>query len=215
MTIAWQLRRRPAAPLTPRHVKVWLPEGGTIELRPLRRGEVDPLRAVFDGMSAAARAERYLTGITRLTPGMTATLTDVDGHHHVAWLATLAGRPVGIARYLLDDVGVAEIAFEVVDAYHGVGIGTALVDAVTTVAAARGVRRLRASVLPSNRASRTLVARLGVRLVPADGLLEGEGQLRLFDPPRVDRRAVVALACQAAASEAGADPCDAAEAWAE
>ena len=133
---------------------------------------------------------------------MTAALTDVDGHHHVAWVAALGGRPVGIARYLLDDAGVAEVAFEVVDAYHGAGIGTALVDAVTTVAAARGVRRVRASVLPSNRPSRTLVARLGVRLVPADGLLEGEGPLRLLDPPRVDRRAVVALACQVAAAEA-------------
>jgi GNAT superfamily N-acetyltransferase len=179
-----------------------LSEGATITLRPLRRGEVEPLTTVFDGLSTASRADRYLTGLDRLTPGMVDALTDVDGARHVVWVAELGGRPVGLGRYLLDETGTAEVAFEVVDAHQDVGIGTALVDAVTTVAAARGVRRVRAALLPSNRASRRLVTRIGVRLRPVDGLLEGEGELRLLDPPRVDRQAVVALAHEAAAADA-------------
>ena len=41
-----------------------------------------------------------------------------------------------------------------------------------------------------------LVTRAGVRLAVSGGLLEGEGDLRLLDPPRVDRHAVVALAAR-------------------
>ncbi len=183
------------APL-PAHgvVPVRLPGGRLVELRPLRHGEQEPLLAVFEGMSSTSRARRYLTGMVRLPAMMLGALTAVDGHRHVAWLASLDGRPVGIARSVHVDAGVAEVAVEVVDVHHGLGIGSALVDAVTTVAAARGVHRVRAALTPDNEPSRRLVTRVGVRLQVVDGLLEGEGPLRLLEPSRVDRRAVLALA---------------------
>lgn len=167
---------------------------GSVSLRPLRRGEAEPVQAVFDSMSADARAQRYLTGMPRLPASWLEALADVDGDHHVAWLAAVGNRPVGIARYVVVAPEVVEIALEVADDYHGLGIGTLLVDALTTTAVARGIRRVRATVLPENEPSRRLVTRIGVRLSLADGLLEGEGPLRLLDPPRVDRGAVVALA---------------------
>ena len=179
---------------TPEHVVATLPGGGTVELRPLRRGESGPLQSIFDAMSAAARAQRYLTGMPRLPTAWLAALADVDGEHHVAWLAEVGGRAVGVARYVAVAPAVVEIALEVADDYQGLGIGTLLVDALTTTAVARGIRRVRATLLPENEPSRRLVTRIGVRLSLTDGLLEGEGPLRLLDPPRVDRRAVVALA---------------------
>ena len=212
MTIAWHLPRRPSTRSTGQHVPVRLPGGATVELRPLRRGETEPLEAVFDGMSLDSRALRYFTPMTRLPSAMVAALADVDGDQHVAWVAVLGGRPVGVGRYLLDDAGVAEVAFEVADTSRGVGIGTMLLDAVTTVAAARGVRRVRASVLPGNQPSRRMVARLGVHLALVDGLLEGDGPLRLLDPPRVHRQAVVALACRVAAADSRDGPCEAVDA---
>ena len=145
-------------------------------------------------MSAESRARRYLTGMVRLPSTALEALTDVDGHRHVAWLASEHGQPVGIARLVQDAAGVADVAVEVVDDHHGLGIGSALVDAVTTVAAARGVRRVRASLTPDNEPSRRLVTRIGVRLHVVDGLLEGEGRLRLLHPPRIDRQAALALA---------------------
>ena len=183
----------PAPEPAPDAVPVRLPGGLVVALRPLRRGERDPLLAVFEGMSSASRARRYLTGMVRLPSAMLEPLTGVDGHRHVAWLASAEGRPVGIARYVLDGAGVAEVAMEVVDDHHGFGIGTALVDAVTTVAAARGVRRVRALLTPDNEPSRRLVCGIGVRLQVVGDLLEGVGQLRLLDPARVDRQAVLAL----------------------
>ena len=183
---------------TPEAVHVPLPGDRVVALRPLRRGERDPLLAVFDGMSAESRTRRYLTGMVRLPSTVLEALTDVDGHRHVAWLASEHGQPVGIARLVRDATGVADVGVEVVDDHHGLGIGSALVDAVSTVAAARGVRRVRASLTPDNEPSRRLVTRIGVRLHLVDGLLEGEGGLRLLCPPRIDRRAAIALAARVA-----------------
>ena len=194
MTLATHLRPRSRPSSAQGDVTAPLPGGGEVRLRPLRHGESAPLEAVFAGMSGEAREQRYLTGLRRLPTPMVAALTDVDGHRHVAWTAALGGRPVGIARYVLEEPGVAEIAFEVADAYHGAGIGSVLVDAVTTVAAAQGVRRLRALVQPGNQPSVRLLGRIGIRLTVVDGVLEGEGPLRLLDPPRLDRAAVVDLA---------------------
>ena len=197
-TTAQVLPLRPATGPRPDVVPVRLPGGRVVELRPLQHGERAPLLAVFEGMSSASRARRYLTGMVRLPSAMLGPLTDVDGHRHVAWLASADGRPVGIARYVLDGVGVAEVAVEVVDDHHGLGIGSALLDAVTTVAAARSVRRVRALLTPDNEPSRRLATRIGVRLQVVGDLLEGVGQLRLLDPARVDRQAVLALAGRAA-----------------
>ncbi|HEU4514849.1 MAG TPA: GNAT family N-acetyltransferase [Nocardioidaceae bacterium] len=174
-----------------------LRDGRTAGLRPLRPGETEALLAVFDGMSPASRALRYLTGLHELPRQMLSVLTDVDGDRHVAWLASVEGQPVGIARYvrLPGCPTSAELALEVTDRLQGRGLGTVLVDAVTTVAAARGVRRVQGTMAPSNDASRRLLERVGARGGLVEGLLELEGRLRLLDPPAVDRAAVLRLAC--------------------
>ena len=176
------------------HVVAGTRAGHVAELRPLEQGEVDPLLAVFAGMSLASRADRYLVGLPSLPRSILDALTDVDGCDHAAWLASVGGQPVGTARYLRLEPGLAELAFEVADDYQGRGLGAVLLDAITTVACGQGVRRVRATVLASNMRSRRLVGRVGIRLRPGDGMLEGEGSLRLLDPPRVDRGAVLALA---------------------
>jgi RimJ/RimL family protein N-acetyltransferase len=191
MTIAWL----PNGTRSPRdHVEVRLSRGAAATLRPLGPGETKPLLAVFDRLSAASRFDRYLVGVPRLPSPMLKALAAVDGHDHVAWLASVAGQPAGIARYVRVAAEAAEVAFEVADAHQGRGLGTALLDTITTVAAAHGVRRVQATVLPTNAPSLRLLARLGIPLTLHDGLLEGEGPLRLLDPARVDRGAVVALA---------------------
>jgi GNAT superfamily N-acetyltransferase len=171
--------------------------GGTADLRPMRAGEVAPLEAVFAGLSAGSRLDRYLTGLARLTSPMVAALTAVDGHDHVAWLATVEGAPAGIARFIRTAHGSAEVALEVVDAHQGRGLGAVLIDVITTVAASAGVRRVEATVAPANHASRRLVAAIGVRLRPDGPALSGWGPLRLLDPPRVDRAAVLCTALTA------------------
>ena len=184
------------------HVAVQLRDGGLATVRPLRAGEVAPLLAVFDQMSSTSRANRFLVGLPALTGTMISALVAVDGRDHVAWLASVGDRPVGIARYIRVEPATAELALEVADAHHGRGVGTALLDAVTTLACVNGFRRVQAVVLPENRPSRRLLRKIGVPLRPSGPTLEGEGPLRLLDPPRVDRAAVVALAARDLAAHA-------------
>jgi RimJ/RimL family protein N-acetyltransferase len=156
---------------------------------------VEPLQAVFDAMSLESRYARYLQGMSRLTPGMARALAAVDGTGHVAWLASVDDREAGIARYVTVAPGAAEVAFEVADEFHGLGLGAVLLDAVTTIAAASGIRRLQATVLASNRRSRGLLAKVGLVLASQDdGTLEADGPFHLFERPRVDRAEVLRLA---------------------
>ena len=197
MTLSWFSARSGVD-----HVDVPL-AGGSAALRPLRHGETEPLLSVFERLSPASRASRYLVGMPRLPSPMRDLLVAVDDCDHVAWLATVDGAPAGIARYVRVAPDTAEVAFEVVDAHHGRGLGTALLDVVTTVAQARGVRRVRATVLPTNAPSLRLLARLGNPLSANDGVLEGESALRLLDPARVDRGAVLALAMRRTTGQDG------------
>ena len=113
----------------------------------------------------------------------------------MAWLASVDGRPAGIGRFVTVGPHAAEIAYEVADGFHGLGLGAVLLDTVTTVAAAAGVRRLQATVLESNLASQHLLSQVGLELRPAgDRLLEADGPYHLLDRPRVDRPSVVGLA---------------------
>jgi GNAT superfamily N-acetyltransferase len=187
---------------------VALPDGSTALLRPLRAGETTPLLKVFAGMSADSRADRYLVGLSRLPASMLSALTAVDGCDHVAWLATVDGQPAGIARYLRTGPATAEVAFEVVDAHQGRGVGSALLDATLTAAALRGIRRIEATVAPTNQRSLRILRRIGLVLHDAGGLLEGDGPLRLPDPARVDRAAVAALSIGPRSADARASrPC--------
>ncbi|HEX6514423.1 MAG TPA: GNAT family N-acetyltransferase [Nocardioidaceae bacterium] len=192
MLVPRRLRARAVAD----RVSVTLADGGTAVLRPLSDGESGPLLEVFSGMSLESRALRYLVPMPRLPGALRRNLTRLDGTDRVAWLASVDGRAAGIVRYtrLDDELPTAEIAFEIVDDHQGRGLGTALLDTITTVACFNGIRRLHAAVLPENLPSRRLLSRLDMALTLDDGILEGTAPLRLLDPARVDRAAVVRLA---------------------
>jgi RimJ/RimL family protein N-acetyltransferase len=184
----------------PHHVHVRLRDGGSVLLRPLGRGEVSVLEEVFAGMSSRSRHQRFLVPMPRLPGSHRRTLADVDGERHVAWVALVDDAPVGICRYVRMSRDTAELAFEVVDAHQGRGIGSALVDAVTAVARSNGITWLEATVEPGNAASEALLARAGIRLFASDGLLEGGGEPRRPSSSRVDIGAVLARAGQPASS---------------
>ena len=186
-------------------IRVELADGGVALLRPMRRGEYDVLDDVFDGLSPRSRRQRFLVPMPRLPGASRRTLADVDGVRHVAWVALVGHDYVAICRYIRTAQATAEIAFEVVDEHQGRGIGSALVDAVTTVAMASGITSLEATVDPENARSVSLLTRTGIELAPADGVLEGRGLLQLVDRPRVNRLAVLHLAATAAAMAASAE----------
>ena len=185
------------SPRTHTGVTATLPDGATVVLRPLEPAETGPQLAVLEGMSGASRYQRFLTAIpVRVPAAILAMMSAVDGRQHVAWLASVDGHPAAVARYIQVGSGVAEIAIEVADAYQRRGIGSVLLDAVLTVGDTHGVRRLIAVVHPGNRACVRMLGHVGLRLQLIDGVLEGESDLRLPDPARVDRAKVLAAALE-------------------
>lgn len=128
-----------------------------VVIRPLRNGETATVRAVFDGLGDRSRLLRFGGAKNVLRDGELELLARVDATHHVL-VAVAAGQPVGLAR-LVRDGAVAEVAFEVVDAWQGRGIGRLLVDRLAADARAAGIERLVGDVRDENSASRALLRR--------------------------------------------------------
>ena len=87
--------------------------------------------------------------------------------NHVALVAQIDedGRPViaGGGRYIVVQPGQAEIAFVVVDAYQGQGIGTILMRHLAALAREAGLKELIAEVLPENTAMLKVFKKFGFR----------------------------------------------------
>jgi GNAT superfamily N-acetyltransferase len=132
--------------------------GNPVRMRELGAGEFDVLDAVFEGLSPTSRYNRFHAAAPRLSPPVRAHLGAVDGHRHVAVAAFAGQAPIGIARLIALDGRRAELAVEVVDAWHGRGIGTELVRAVAERGRALGHTQIVADVLADNRAAIRLLA---------------------------------------------------------
>jgi len=122
------------------------------------------LDQVFEGMSPESRHRRYLAPINRLTDAMRRSLLDVEGDRHVLLVAEVGARQraraIGLARYVVDGPGRAEIAYEVVDDWQGRGVGTRLLHSLVATARAQGIERLHGSLLTDNTASLALLRRV-------------------------------------------------------
>ena len=128
-----------------------------VVIRPLRNGETAIVQAVFDGLGDRSRLLRFGGAKNVLRAGELELLARVDATHHVL-VAVAAGAPVGLAR-LVRDGAVAEVAFEVVDAWQGRGVGRLLADRLAADARAAGIERLDGDVRDVNVASRRLLRR--------------------------------------------------------
>ena len=148
---------------------------------------------MFDALSPDSRFERYLTGLPQLNGPMRSLLTAIDGHTHIGWLGEIDGHPAAIGRLIRVSPGAAEIAFEVIDAHQGRGLGTTLLDILMTVASVSGIDTIRATVLPTNHRSLRLLRAIEMTFRAEGGLLEGAAPVRLLHAPVVDRAAVVRL----------------------
>jgi len=92
-------------------------------------------------------------------------LVDVGCRGRDAVVATdlVTGTVVGTARFVRDqnDPRSAEVAFEVVDACQGQGVGGRLLSALGALARRDGIERFHAAVVPGNEPALTLLRRSG------------------------------------------------------
>ena len=135
---------------------VILRDGSTLRLRPPAAADGPALLALFQGLSPTSLHLRF-HGMPAVTPGLVEPVLEPDWDERGALIGTLASdgaeRVVAVATYdRLRDPAKAEVAFAVADDLQGRGIGTRLLEQLAAQAAARGVERFVATVLPENTA---------------------------------------------------------------
>jgi GNAT superfamily N-acetyltransferase len=183
--------RRPGAGGRAPHgvTELALRDGSRVWVRPIAP---EDRRRIVEGLAALSPRSRYLrfhSAVERLTDDQLDYLVDVDHVDHEALVAVdpdADGHPgVGVARYirLPGEPEVAEAAVTVLDAWQGLGVGTALVGLLEGCARQHGIRVFRNYVLAENEAMLSIFRQL-------DGRIEREepGLFRVDVPvPATDR----------------------------
>ena len=153
-----------------------------LTIRPLRAGERGPVLEVFAGLSERSRRLRFLAAKPRLPEREVERLVDVGccGREAVVAVDPDTGLTVGIARFVRDEgVPEAEVAYSVVDAWQGQGVGKLLIRRLAALAREQGILRLRAVMDPSNAAAASLLRGVGDVLVQRHARGELELVVRL------------------------------------
>ncbi len=133
-------------------VDVILRDGRTLRLRPPRGADADALVAFFERLSPQSLYLRF-HGARRPTRQLAEPFLDPDWGELGALVGELEGQVVALASWArLRDPAAAEVAFAVADELQGRGVGTRLLEQLAERAAAGGIERFVAEVLPTNRA---------------------------------------------------------------
>jgi len=144
-----------------------LKDGSQIEIRALRRTDESDMLAAIEHTSAQSLQRRFFVMKRRFSDKERAFFMDVDFKNHVAIVAAAneGGRQTiaGGGRYIVFEEGRAEMAFVVIDAWQGRGIGSLLLRHLVKIAKASGLDELTAEVLPENTSMRKVFEKLGFR----------------------------------------------------
>ncbi|HEY4067245.1 MAG TPA: GNAT family N-acetyltransferase [Burkholderiaceae bacterium] len=150
-----------------------LADGRLVELTPVHPQDAGAERAFVGALSLTSRYRRFHFGLRELSPEQSRAMTEIDQHHHVAFVA----RPLGGATIVADaryvrhaDSADAEFAIAVADEWQGAGLGRELLARLAAHARRDGVQRLFGDVLWGNPAMLALVRGIGasLRRVPGD-----------------------------------------------
>jgi GNAT superfamily N-acetyltransferase len=134
---------------------VTIPSGRRVAIRPIEVGDGPRIRAAYARLTPQTKYRRFLAAKPTLSAADIEYLTGADGTNHVALVATPAdepGRILAVARFvrLADEPAAAELAIVVGDPYQGEGLGSELLARLSDAAVARGIERLKATVLADN-----------------------------------------------------------------
>ncbi len=139
------------APLT-LATELHLRNGLVVTVRPVTGQDEAPLLEFLDGLSAESRRLRFFTAAVdlRAAARLGAAGDDVD-HHGIVAMAPGRGL-VGHAIYVrVAGAPRAEVAVEVADDLHHLGLATLLIIRLAQLAEDRGITSFFAEVLPENR----------------------------------------------------------------
>lgn len=164
-------------------------DGRRATLRAIVPDDREAFLAFHAGLSDESRYLRYFSARRRLPEKEILHYTRVDQRDHAGIGVWLEGALVGHALYdRLTDPDEAEVALEVADACQGLGVGTALLEALVELALRAGIRRFVGHVLPTNQRMLQVFRDLGFAERAA---LDEDGVVRVVFAldPRVRSRA--------------------------
>jgi RimJ/RimL family protein N-acetyltransferase len=146
-----------------------LRNGRQIEVRALRPEDEANMLAAVGRTAAESLRRRFFVTRHGFSEKEKEFFMQIDFVNHVALVAEIDedGRPaiVGGGRYVVVNSGEADVAFMVVDAYQGQGIGVILTRHLVGLARAAGLKQLSADVLPGNDAMRRVLGKFGFHAV--------------------------------------------------
>jgi len=149
--------------------RIELADGRRVTLAPVNPQDAPAERAFVGALSLTSRYRRFHFGLRELSPEASRAMTEIDQHHHVAFVARASDDEdaaiVADARYVMrDDSADAEFAIAVADDWQGAGLGRALLTRLAAHTRSQGVQRLFGDVLWGNPAMLALVRSLGAQL---------------------------------------------------
>lgn len=147
--------------------------GDPISVKPMEKGDIEAVDAVFEAMSPQARYFRFLQAMPRMSGAMRAALSDVDGARHRAAVARHGDRPIAVVRLVGNESTEMELSVAVVDDWSRQGVGRLLATQAIGAAREAGVPRLSIFVHPQNRPAMSLFRDLGFAFTLDGGVMEG------------------------------------------
>ena len=165
----------PRAPTAATGTYALLTDGRTVEIMPSRSQDAAAVREMHAAMSPDNMYLRFFS-LSPLAGEQEAQRVCRDpGPDHVALLAWLGGRLVGVASYeATGRPGEAEVAFAVPDDMHRCGIATLLLEHLASLARQRGLWAFIAETLAENSAMLRVFADAGLpaQRRASDGVVE-------------------------------------------
>jgi GNAT superfamily N-acetyltransferase len=150
-------------------------DGGATRIRPIRPSDAAALSSFHEHLSSETIYRRFFGAHPHLRHEEVARFTEVDYRYRLALVAEVEGDLVGVARYdRLPGTDRAEVAFVVVDALQGHGLGTLLLEHLAVAARRRGVGTFEAQTLGTNYGMQAVFAQTGFACVQrwGDGVVE-------------------------------------------
>jgi RimJ/RimL family protein N-acetyltransferase len=144
-----------------------LRDGRQFRVRALKPDDRAGLLSAVSQSSTQSLYRRFFSSKRSLTESEITYFMDVDFVGHVALVAELeeddGGVIIGGGRYVLVELGKAEVAFAVVDSYQQQGVGTALMRHLAAIASHVGLEEMTAEVLAENTSMLKVFEKSGLR----------------------------------------------------
>jgi acetyltransferase len=140
-----------------------LPDGATAYVRPIAPEDKPLLAEGLKRLSPETSFRRFLSPKVSFSAAELRYLTEVDGRDHIAYVAFLEGRFVGVARAVRTEPDTAEMAITIGDPWQRRGLGRALAALLAEKAREQGITKIAGTMLAGNKAAFRLMRGFGTQ----------------------------------------------------